>query len=95
MQFVVIAKDFTDDQALSRRQNARTEHLEKAKSMKESGNLIKAAAFINDKEEMIGSVMIMDFENRELLNEWLKSEPYVLQKVWDTIDVSPVKVAPL
>lgn len=94
-QYVITARDFEDEKALERRQQARPEHLEMAKKLKEKGNFVKAAALIDQNEDMIGSVMMMDFENREEMELWLKSEPYVLQKVWDKIDIAEAKIAAL
>jgi uncharacterized protein YciI len=44
---------------------------------------------------MIGSTMIMQFENEEELDAWKQSEPYITQKIWETVDIKPFKVAVL
>lgn len=94
-QYLIIARDFTDETALERRNAVRAAHLELAKKHKASGNFIKAAAFINEEGNMCGSAMMMEFADREELDKWLSEEPYVMGKVWDSIEVSEVKVAPL
>jgi uncharacterized protein YciI len=94
-QYLVIAKDHTDDQALNRRLDTREKHLEMAKKLKESGNFVKAAAFLNADGKMCGSAMMMEFESKETLDNWLKEEPYILGNVWDTVEVTEVKIAPL
>ena len=34
----------------------------------------------------------MNFENREALDEYLESEPYVTEHVWESVDVKPMNV---
>ena len=41
---------------------------------------------------MKGSVLIMDFQNREELDNYLANEPYVLEQVWDKIEVERLNV---
>jgi uncharacterized protein len=43
---------------------------------------------------MIGSIIFCNFKDRAALDEWLKSEPYVLGDVWQDIDVKQCKVVP-
>ncbi len=94
-QFLVLAKDFNDEQALDRRLAVRANHLQLAARLKESGNLIKGGAFLNETGNMCGSVMIMEFESRQALDSWLEEEPYVLGKVWDSIEISEIRIAPV
>ena len=42
---------------------------------------------------MIGSVMILQFETEEGLEAWKQSEIYITQKIWESVDVKPFKVA--
>jgi len=44
---------------------------------------------------MIGSTMIVDFESRKELDQYLESEPYVTGKVWQKIDITPCKIPPV
>jgi len=48
---------------------------------------------LNDEGNMIGSVMIVQFETEEELQAWQRREPYITQKVWETVDVKPFRVA--
>ena len=34
----------------------------------------------------------MDFENRQALDDYLANEPYVLEHVWEKIEVEPINV---
>jgi len=95
MQFVVTGYDGTDEKASERRFSVRDEHLKLAESMKKEGKFLYAAALLDENESMIGSVMIVDFNSRKELDEWLDIEPYVTGGVWQKIEVSSCKVPPL
>ncbi len=91
-QFIVIGHDGTDEGALERRMAARDAHLKVCADSVASGNQLIGAAMMDDVGKMNGSVMVMNFDSREELDEWLKREPYVSGKVWDRIEVIPCKV---
>jgi hypothetical protein len=42
---------------------------------------------------MIGSVMILQFENDEKMQEWYDNEPYIKDGVWKFVEVMPFRVA--
>lgn len=92
-QYVVTAHDYTDAQALQRRLNARPSHLEGVKVLKANGNFIVGGAILNDEQQMIGSVMIVQFETDEQMEDWKNNDPYVTGKVWDKIDVKSFRQA--
>lgn len=93
MQYVIHAYDYTDDQAFTRRMSVRANHLEGAATMKANGNFILGGALLSPEGQMIGSMMILDFEEECQLNEWLKIEPYITGKVWEKIDIKPFRQA--
>ncbi|WP_121249195.1 YciI family protein [Mucilaginibacter phyllosphaerae] len=92
-QYLITGYDYTDEGALERRMNVRQHHLDGAKDLKESGNFVLGGAMLNDEGKMIGSTLILQFENEEALEAWKQGEPYITQKVWETVDVKPFKVA--
>ena len=94
MQFQVIAFDYTDAEALTRRMANREAHLKLGDEMKSQGQLLFAAAQLDPSGKMIGSTMIVEFPSRMELDAWLKHEPYVVGKVWEKIDITPCKVGP-
>ena len=61
MQFLVMAYDGTDDKAPERRMAARETHLAGIVKMKEEGKAIYGVAILNDREQMIGSALVVDF----------------------------------
>ena len=92
-QYLITAYDHTDDGALKRRMDVRPHHLDGAKTLKANGNYVLGGAMLNDNGDMIGSVMILQFETDEELEAWKKSELYITQGVWETVDVKPFRVA--
>lgn len=92
-QYLVTGYDYIDEGALERRMGVRPHHLDGAAALKASGNYILGGAVLNDDGKMVGSVMVLQFETDEELEAWKKGEPYITQKVWETVDVKPFKVA--
>lgn len=94
MQFIIMAKDGEDEEALNRRLAARDSHLAYGEMAAKTGEQIIAAALLDKNDNMRGSLMIVDFENIEELQKWLDQEAYVTGNVWQNIDIIPCKIAP-
>lgn len=94
MQFLVTGFDGTDEKALERRLAAREAHLNGVTAASEKGEHLYGAALLDGTGKMIGSFLVVDYPDREALDAWLKTEPYVLGNVWDRIEITPCKVAP-
>jgi uncharacterized protein YciI len=92
-QYLITGYDYTDTDALQRRMNVRPHHLDAIKEMKEKGNYVLGGAILNAEGNMIGTVMIIQFETEEGLTAWKQNEPYITQKIWETVDVKPFRVA--
>lgn len=92
-QYLITGYDYTDAGALQRRMNIRPHHLDGVKALKQSGNYILGGAILNEEGNMIGSVLILQFETEEELEAWKKNEPYITQKIWESVDVKPYRVA--
>ena len=93
MEFLIIAYDGTDARAKERRLQAREAHLAGAKAMIEAGKFINGGAILDDNGEMIGSTLIMDFESREALDQWITNDPYTTGGVWVEVEVKPIRLA--
>ncbi|HEY4198895.1 MAG TPA: YciI family protein [Mucilaginibacter sp.] len=92
-QYLITAYDYTDVDALQRRMNVRPHHLDGAKELKANGNYVIGGAILNEEGKMIGSVMILQFEAEEELELWQQNEFYITQKIWESYDIKPFKVA--
>ncbi|MBC6989677.1 MULTISPECIES: YciI family protein [Hymenobacter] len=94
-QYLITAYDYTDDKALERRMAARTEHLTRASKLKADGTLVVGGAILSPEGQMIGSMMLMQFESADGLEAWKQDEPYLLQKVWEKVTIEPFRSAQL
>ncbi len=94
MQFVIIARDGTDTEALNRRLAARDRHIALSDEAAARGEQIMGTAILNEEGNMCGSVMIVDFPTLDALDEWLQKEPYMTGKVWENLEILPCKVGP-
>ncbi len=94
MQFIVIAHDGKDKNALKRRMKVRESHLKFADEMFEKGKWLYASALLDDDGNMSGTMIVCDFESKEALEEeWFDNEPYILGDVWEEITITRAKVA--
>jgi len=93
MYFLVTAYDGTDENAPARRMEMRPRHLENIMKVKEKGSVICAGGITNDEGTPIGSYLVMEFETRALLDEYLESEPYISSGVWQNVKVENVRIA--
>ena len=55
-------------------------------------HVICAGGLLDDEGKMKGSVLVMEFENRKELDEYLAQEPYVLEHVWEKIEIERMNV---
>ncbi|MDM5333084.1 YciI family protein [Ureibacillus composti] len=93
MQYIITAYDGTDEQAIDRRLMARDEHLKSVEKRVKDGQHLYGAAILDNDGKMIGSMMVVDFPSKDELDDWLKVEPYVVENVWQKIDIQPCNVA--
>ena len=94
MQWLIVARDGTDEQAQGRRMAARAAHLENAAQLQAEGHLLVGGALLDDDGRMIGSACVAQFETREELDARLRNDPYITGNVWPDIQIMPHRVAP-
>jgi uncharacterized protein YciI len=95
MQFVVTAMDYTDADALQRRLANREAHLAGARRLIAERRFLSGGAILDAEGRMIGSTLHLDFPDQASLEQYLQQDPYVSGKVWEHIDIRPVKLLPL
>lgn len=93
MQFLLVAFDGTDPEALERRMKARPEHLEKIAGLKKKGEFLLGGAILDEDEKMTGSMIVYEFPDRAQLDKCLEMEPYIIQGVWEKIEIRPYRLA--
>lgn len=94
MQFLVTAYDYKDKEAPSRRIAAREKHISFSNELIKKKHMIFGLALLDQNQKMIGSCCIYDFPTKEDLENMLKTEPYVTEKVWEKIEIKLCKVGP-
>lgn len=92
-QYLVLADDYTDDEALSRRLAVREAHLARMGVEKPKGFFEVGGAKLNADGKMVGSMLVISAENEAAAWEWINADPYVTCKVWEKITVTMFRVA--
>ena len=93
MQFLLLAYDGTDAEALQRRLNVRDEHLRRISGLKKDGEFLFGGAILDNEGKMTGSMIVYDFPDRTALDEMLKNEPYFTDGVWERLEIKPFRLA--
>lgn len=88
MQFIIRAYDGPD--MLEKRMSVRPRHLKNMKRVID--HVICAGGLLDGEGKMKGSVLVMDFTDRASLDEYLDSEPYIMEKVWEKVEIESMNV---
>ncbi len=87
-QFVIRAYDGKG--MLNNRMEVRPRHLKGMEEMRK--HVICAGGLLDDEGKMKGSMLVMEFENRQTLDDYLAQEPYVVEHVWERIEIERMNV---
>lgn len=88
MQFVIMAHD--GEGMYDKRMEVRPRHLENMARVIDK--VVCAGGILDDDGKLAGSALIMEFESRDQLDEYLATEPYVTEGVWGDIEVERMNV---
>lgn len=88
MQYIITAYD--GEGMLEKRMEVRPRHLENMSKV--NGKVLCAGGLLDDEGKMKGSVLVMEFETKEDLDQYLESEPYIREKVWERVTVENMNV---
>ena len=88
MQFMIKALD--GENKLAKRMEVRPRHLEGMEKLR--SHIICAGGLLDNEGKMKGSVLILDFPSRDDLDSYLASEPYVLEQVWEKIEIETINI---
>lgn len=93
--FVVTCTD--NEGTVEKRLAVRPQHLERLQKLDDEGRLVVAGAMPKDPSNpaagFYGSTIIVDFDSREALDDWLQEEPFLKEGVYVHIDVKPFNKA--
>jgi hypothetical protein len=93
MQYILIAYDGTDPEAKERRLKVREEHLVKIAELKRAREFLFGGAILDDDGNMIGSMIVYEYPDRNSLDAMLRNELYFTSGVWKKIDIKPFRLA--
>ena len=88
MQFLIRAYD--GENMLERRMEVRPRHL--ANMSRVNGKVICAGGLRDEEGRMKGSALVMEFPGQAELEEYLNSEPYITEHVWEKVEVERMNV---
>ncbi len=95
MLYVIIGTDV--ENSLTKRQQARPEHLARLQALRDAGRLIIAGPFPavdNDDPSVAGftgSLIVAEFPDLESAKTWANADPYLQAGVYAHVDVKPFK----
>ena len=93
--FVIRCTD--QEGTVEKRLAVRPQHIARLEQLDAEGRVIVAGAMPKDPNHpqagFYGSTMILDFDSREALDEWLKDEPFVKEGVYSHVDEKPFNKA--
>lgn len=88
MQFIIKAYD--GENKLQKRMEVRPRHL---KGMQKLGRqIICAGGLLDDAGKMKGSALVVELPDRAALDAYLANEPYVVEGVWERVEVETINV---
>lgn len=76
--------------SLDKRLATREAHLEYIKELSQAGKAILGGAVMDDKDQMIGSVIFFSMTKEEM-EEYKQKEPYIIAGVWGEIKIQEAK----
>ncbi len=89
MLYAIIGEDA--ENSLEKRKLARPSHLARLEELKEEGRLIVAGPFPSDDGSFSGSLIVAEFDSIDEARQWADADPYVLDAVFERIDVKPFR----
>lgn len=84
--FIVTCTD--KEGTLEQRMATRPAHLARLEKLNQKGQVILAGPMPKE-TGFFGSIMVLDFETQEALEEWLADEPYLTAGVFSHVDIKP------
>ncbi|ORX90962.1 hypothetical protein K493DRAFT_265124 [Basidiobolus meristosporus CBS 931.73] len=97
-QYLVIAKDFIDEEAISRRLATRDSHLSRCRTLYKDKLMLAAGALKSDDSDygkMLGSYHIYEADSIQKVKELISQDPYLVGRVWEDVKIMPLNMVPL
>lgn len=88
-QFAPICRDAPD--ALAARMAARADHMAGLRTERAAGHMVDGGAMLDEAGNMVGSVVLCQFDNRAALDAYLSREIYAREGIWGEIEIIPMR----
>ena len=88
MQYIIRAYD--GENMLEKRMEVRPRHLEGIAKL--GSQVVVAGGLLDEMGRMKGSVLVLEFPDRTALDVYLNQEPYMVEGVWEKIEVENINV---
>lgn len=88
MQFIITAYDGKN--MFDKRMEVRPRHLEGMAAL--SSHIICAGGILDEESRPKGSVLVVEFQDRDAVEDYLANEPYILEHVWEKVEVESMNV---
>jgi hypothetical protein len=85
MLFALVALD--QPNSVARRMEIRPEHLKHLDALGDS--LVLAGPFLNDKDEGVGSIVVVEAASLEAAREMFNRDPFVREGLFDQVTIKP------
>ncbi len=89
----MIAHDGTDEGAAERRRRAQSAHRGNARRLLEAGHLLIGGPLLDDAGLTVGSMGVFDFPSQAELELSLREDPFIIEGVWQRIEIRPFHAA--
>jgi uncharacterized protein len=77
--------------SLSLRMQVRPEHLEHLEAL--GDRLVLAGPFLDDKGDMVGSIVVIEAASQKEAEEVFGSDPFVVNRLFDSITIKPWRLS--
>src|SRR4051812_19395638 len=92
MHFMVLAWDAPGQEGTSRRDATRAEHTISIRELWEKGHVVLGAGILDDDGAVRGSLVVVDYDDRSGVDDYLASEPFARANVWERVEVHPLRL---
>ena len=89
MRFLVMAYDGDDPEVAARRAETRPRHLEGMQPLADDGRLLLAGAIADEEGKPVGSMLVLDLEDREAVDDVVMRDPSRAAGVWERFEIWP------
>ncbi|HEY3810442.1 MAG TPA: YciI family protein [Acidimicrobiales bacterium] len=92
MHFLVLAWDAPGEASVARRDAVRPAHATSIRDLWEKGHVVLGAGLLDDAGVVRGSLVVVEYPSRTEVDQYLATEPFATEGVWERVEVHPLRV---